>query len=57
MGSKDQVSVREIAEIVVEEIGLKHVEFRFTGGVDGGRGWVGNVKSMLLDVRRLKQKG
>jgi len=57
VGSEDQVSVREIAEIVVEEMGLKDVMFRFTGGVKGGRGWVGDVKNMLLDVGRLKAKG
>ena len=57
MGSEDQVGVREIAEIVVEEMGLKGVGFRFTGGVDGGRGWVGDVKNMLLDVTKLRAKG
>jgi UDP-glucose 4-epimerase len=57
VGSEDQVGVREIAEVVVEEMGLKDVNFRFTGGVDGGRGWVGDVKNMLLDVTRLKAKG
>jgi len=57
VGSEDQVGVREIAEIVVEEMQLKGVGFRFTGGVDGGRGWVGDVKNMLLDVTKLKAKG
>jgi len=57
VGSENQVGVREIAEIVVEEMRLKGVGFRFTGGVDGGRGWVGDVKNMLLDVTKLKAKG
>ncbi|MCK4435022.1 NAD-dependent epimerase/dehydratase family protein, partial [Candidatus Bathyarchaeota archaeon] len=57
VGSEDQVGVHEIAEIVVEEMGLKDVGFSFTGGVEGGRGWVGDVKNMLLDVTRLKTKG
>ena len=57
VGSEDQVGVREIAETVVEEMRLKGVGFRFTGGVDGGRGWVGDVKNMLLDVTKLKAKG
>lgn len=57
VGSEDQVIVREIAETVVEEMGLKDVHFCFTGGVDGGRGWVGDVKNMLLDVAKLKAKG
>ena len=57
VGSEDQVTVREIAEIVVEDLGLTDVCFRFTGGVDGGKGWTGDVKNMLLDVTRLKAKG
>jgi UDP-glucose 4-epimerase len=57
VGFEDQVIVREIAEIVVEEMKLKGVRFRFTGGIDGGRGWIGDVKNMLLDVTKLKGKG
>jgi len=57
VGSEDQVNVKRIAEIVVEEMGLNDVKFRFTGGVNGGRGWVGDVKKMLLDVSKLKSKG
>jgi len=36
---------------------LKDVSFKFTGGVDGGRGWQGDVKNMLLDISRLKSLG
>ena len=36
---------------------LKDVSFKFTGGVDGGRGWKGDVKNMLLDISRLKSLG
>ena len=57
VGSEDQVSVHEIAKIVVKEMGLTDVHFHFTGGVDGGRGWVGDVKNMLLDVTKLRAKG
>jgi len=32
-------------------MGLKNVQFTYTGGVDGGRGWKGDVKNMLLDIR------
>ena len=35
-------------------MGLQNVEFKFTGGVDGGRGWKGNVKNMLLDTSKLE---
>jgi len=37
----------QIAQIVIEEMGLKSVKLRFTGGADGGRGWKGDVKNML----------
>ncbi|MGC9095492.1 MAG: hypothetical protein ACP5IM_07830 [Candidatus Bathyarchaeia archaeon] len=33
-------------------MGIKNV--KFTGGVDGGRGWKGGVKNMLLDISKLK---
>jgi nucleoside-diphosphate-sugar epimerase len=36
---------------------LKNVKFKFTGGVDGGRGWKGDVKNMLLDTSKIKALG
>jgi len=57
VGSEDQITVREIAEIIVGKLGLKNVEFKFTGGVNGGRGWKGDVKNMLLDISKLKSIG
>ena len=57
VGSEDQVNVGRIAEVVVEVLNLKDVKFKFTGGVDGGRGWKGDVKVMLLDVSKLKSLG
>jgi len=57
VGSEDQIDVKRIAEIVIEEMGLKDVELKFTGGVDGGRGWIGDVKNMLLDISKLKLRG
>jgi len=57
IGSEDQISVKEIARIVTEEMGLKDVRFRYTGGVRGGRGWIGDVKTMFLDVSKMKRLG
>ncbi len=57
LGSEDWINVEAIARIIVEEMGLKDVAFRFTGGVDGGRGWKGDVKFMLLAIDRLKSLG
>jgi len=57
IGSKDQLNVKGIADIVVEEMGLSDVRYDWTGGVKGGRGWVGDVKDMLLAVNALEAKG
>jgi len=56
LGNDDWITVREIAEIVSKEMGL-NPEFHFTGGVDGGRGWKGDVKVMLLSIEKAKAKG
>lgn len=57
IGSKDRLSVRRIADIVIQEMGLKEVEYHWTGGVRGGRGWVGDVKDMLLSIEKLERFG
>jgi UDP-glucose 4-epimerase len=57
VGSEDQVTVKEIADIVCEKMGLSNVQYIFTGGVDGGRGWKGDVKFMMLNVNKLKKLG
>ncbi|MDV0443458.1 NAD-dependent epimerase/dehydratase family protein [Methanorbis rubei] len=54
IGSEDWVSVRRIAELIVEEMGLANVSFKFTGG---DRGWVGDVPMMRLSVDLLKATG
>ncbi len=57
VGSEDQVDVKTIAEVVTREMETEEVKFEFTGGVDGGRGWKGDVKNMLLDISKLKSLG
>lgn len=57
VGSLDQIDVVRVAEVVCEEMGLRDVAFRFTGGVDGGRGWRGDVKTMLLSTDKLVNLG
>ncbi len=57
IGSRDWMTVKDIADIVVEEMRLSNVEYRWTGGVKGGRGWVGDVKKMLLAVDKLEARG
>jgi UDP-glucose 4-epimerase len=57
LSSPDQVSVKRIAQIVIDEFGLRNVRMKFTGGVDGGRGWFGDVKLMHLSVEKLQNLG
>ncbi|ASJ01318.1 NAD-dependent epimerase/dehydratase family protein [Thermococcus gorgonarius] len=56
IGNDDWITVKEIAEIVSEEMGLRP-RFVFTGGVDGGRGWKGDVKFMRLSIEKAKKTG
>jgi UDP-glucose 4-epimerase len=57
VGSKDTVTVRDIGKVVAEEMGVPRIRFRFTGGVDGGRGWKGDVKNMQLSIQKLLATG
>jgi UDP-glucose 4-epimerase len=57
IGSEDRVDVMTIARIVIEKMGLNGVEIRLTGGVEGGRGWKGDVKLMQLDMSKLRSLG
>lgn len=54
IGSEDWVSVKQIAELIIEEMGLSNVSLHFTGG---DRGWVGDVPMMRLSVDKLKATG
>lgn len=57
VGSEDKINVKTIAKIVIEEMDLRNVDLKLTGGVDGGRGWVGDVKIMLLNINKIKSTG
>jgi len=57
VGSEDQVTVKRIAQVVTEEMGITPPKLIFTGGVDGGRGWKGDVKNMHLSVEKLLKTG
>lgn len=57
ISSDDTIDVEAIARIVCEELGLSGVELRWTGGVDGGRGWKGDALAMHLANDRLKRLG
>lgn len=57
LGSISQITVNEIIEILLEMLGLSNTKKKFTGGIDGGRGWVGDVKNMLLDTTKIQSMG
>jgi len=57
IGSDDAIDVIELAGVVADTLGLKDVQFATTGGVDGGRGWKGDVKRMGLANEGIKKLG
>lgn len=57
VGSTDQVDVATVAKAVADEMGLREVRLRFKDELEGGRGWIGDVRNMLLDVSRLMRTG
>lgn len=57
LGSSDTITVKEIADIVAQEMKAPEIRSKFTGGVDGGRGWKGDVKHMQLAINKLIQTG
>ena len=54
IGSMDFISVKEIADIVVNNMGLKNVEYIFTGGA---RGWKADVPNYQLDTTKIRNLG
>ena len=50
----DYIAVNEIANIVVEEMGLKKVIFQFSGG---DRGWKGDVPIVRFDLSKIYSFG
>ncbi len=54
LGSETNVNVSTIAQVVVEEMGLKDVRFRYTGGK---RGWLGDVPVVHYDLGKIARLG
>ena len=57
VGSEDAITVRALADAICAEVGLRGVEYAWTGGAGGGRGWAGDVRTMQLALDRLKRTG
>jgi len=54
VGSEDHLLVREVAEIVIAEMGLRDVELDFSGGA---RGWRADVPIYRLDTAKVRRLG
>ena len=54
LGPDTNTTVTRIAEMVVEEMNLKDVKFKYTGG---SRGWKGDVPRFQLDAAKIKKLG
>ncbi|MDR1246036.1 MAG: NAD-dependent epimerase/dehydratase family protein [Clostridiales Family XIII bacterium] len=54
VGVDSSTTVRRIADIVCEEIGLKDVEYKFTGGAVG---WLGDVPRFQYDLSKIHAFG
>ncbi|MDP2948662.1 MAG: NAD-dependent epimerase/dehydratase family protein [Chloroflexota bacterium] len=54
LGCESTTKISAIARIVAEEMGLKNVRFRTTGGK---RGWPGDVPNVIYDVSKMKSLG
>jgi len=54
VGTNDFLTVREVADLVVERMGLAGVCYEFTGGA---RGWKADVPVYKLDTRKIRSRG
>lgn len=54
IGHEGYIDVKEVARIVCDEMGIKDVTYRFTGGP---RGWLGDSPFVHLDISRIKALG
>tara|TARA_B110000438_G_scaffold49109_1_gene49561 strand:- start:4264 stop:5223 length:960 start_codon:yes stop_codon:yes gene_type:complete len=57
LGNKDMVNVLDIASIVCKTMKLEKVDIVTSGGTDDGRGWIGDVREMNLDISKLNNLG
>ena len=54
VGTKDYITVKEIADIAADVIKLKNVEYIFSGG---DRGWKGDVPIVRFNTDKIRSKG
>lgn len=54
VATEDYVSVQQIADLVVERLGLRDVTYTFSGGT---RGWKGDVPVVRFNTEKLRARG
>ncbi len=54
LANNETIKVKNLAPIVVDEMGLKNVKYKFTGG---DRGWIGDVPITVLSFEKAKKLG
>jgi len=54
VATRDYVTVRQIADLVAERLGISSVQYTFTGG---NRGWKGDVPVVRFDTSKLRGLG
>ena len=54
LGAEDQITVRRIVAVLIEETGLENVELKYTGGESG---WAGDVPVFLLSTKKMGNLG
>ena len=56
VASEDWITIKQVADIVVETMGLRNVNYVYRP-VLHGVGWPGDVKKIALDIRKLRALG
>jgi UDP-glucose 4-epimerase len=54
LGLQEQTTVDQLADIVIEEMGLSRVKKRYAGGA---RGWVGDNPIVYLSTEKIRALG
>lgn len=57
IGNKDQMNVLDIGSVVCKSLGLENVQISTKGGTKDGRGWIGDIKNMQLDISKVTSLG
>lgn len=58
VGNYDKIDVISIARTVCDIMNLgDNIQLVTTGGLDNGKGWIGDVKNMQLDIAKLNRLG